>query len=347
MPDDKPLEPNDAAPNQAGSNQEAPVSAGAPVSAVPREPVPADPVPAAVAPSDALPTLTASAEIVPPAAAHADSDVVVPPVAAPAESAPSEPKLIAVDPSPILVGDAEIKAAMRRLSRRSFTTGGVAALAGLAGWWWLNSRGPEDGKVVTDKTPWPFRKVLEMNGRLGEAIFSSNHLAPTFAESDAAEPRVNGLAGLRSKFDLKTWRLQVQDAGRTLPLEALRALPRVEMVTELKCIEGWSQVVHWAGARLSDFAAKYGLGGDYVSLVTPDKQYYVGLDAASALHPQTLLCYEMNGQPLTLNHGAPLRLVCTVKYGVKNLKRIGLIRFTHERPADYWAERGYDWHGGL
>src|SRR5262249_57861453 len=121
-------------------------------------------------------------------------------------------------------------------------------------------------------------------------------------------------------------------------------------------------VVHWTGARLADFIAKCPpttRSGDpadvrrrpedlvgYVSLETPDQGYYVGLDMESALHPQTLLCYEMNGRPLTLAHGAPLRLVIPVKYGIKNIKRIGTIRFTDRRPPDYWAERGYDWYAG-
>ena len=84
----------------------------------------------------------------------------------------------------------------------------------------------------------------------------------------------------------------------------------------------------------------------YVSMETRDAAYYVGLDMASALHPQTLLCYEMDGEPLTTDHGAPLRLVIPVKYGIKSLKQIGTIRFTDRRPADYWAERGYDWYAG-
>jgi DMSO/TMAO reductase YedYZ molybdopterin-dependent catalytic subunit len=67
----------------------------------------------------------------------------------------------------------------------------------------------------------------------------------------------------------------------------------------------------------------------------------------SALHPQTLLAYEMNGAPLTDKHGAPLRLVMPVKYGIKNIKRIGRIEYTNERPADYWAEQGYDYYSGL
>jgi hypothetical protein len=146
--------------------------------------------------------------------------------------------------------------------------------------------------------------------------------------------------------------------GLLLTLDDIKALPRIEMITELKCIEGWSAITHWAGARFSDFVAKYlrrtGDGGErsdagpvrYVSLVTPDGGYYVGMDMQSMLHPQTLLCYEMNFAPLTPEHGAPLRLVTPTKYGIKNIKRIGRIEFTNERPKDFWAESGYDWYSG-
>jgi DMSO/TMAO reductase YedYZ molybdopterin-dependent catalytic subunit len=67
----------------------------------------------------------------------------------------------------------------------------------------------------------------------------------------------------------------------------------------------------------------------------------------SAIHPQSLLAWEMNGKPLEDRHGAPLRLVMPVKYGIKNIKRIGRIAYTNERPADYWAEQGYDYYSGL
>lgn len=153
-----------------------------------------------------------------------------------------------------------------------------------------------------------------------------------------------------------------KQAGLLLTLDDIKKLPRVEMTTELKCIEGWSVIVNWAGARLADFISNYqpltrnNTAPDvrarphdlvrYVNLETPDGGYYVGLDLESALHPQTLLCYELNGQPLSLEHGAPLRLVTPTKYGIKNIKRIGRISFTDERPADYWAERGYDWYAG-
>jgi DMSO/TMAO reductase YedYZ molybdopterin-dependent catalytic subunit len=70
---------------------------------------------------------------------------------------------------------------------------------------------------------------------------------------------------------------------------------------------------------------------DYVGPSTPDGGYYVGLDTASALYPQALLVYEMGGQPLTPEHGAPLRLFTPVKYGVKNLKRVGSLNFIGRR----------------
>ena len=130
-----------------------------------------------------------------------------------------------------------------------------------------------------------------------------------------------------------------------LSLAQLQALPTVTMITELMCVEGWSEIVSWRGTALSNIAPVN--APEYVSLKTPDELYYVGLDLESALHPQTLLAWEMNGQPLTPEHGAPLRLVFPVKYGIKNIKRIGTIQFTAQRPKDYWHERGYDWYAGL
>lgn len=156
--------------------------------------------------------------------------------------------------------------------------------------------------------------------------------------------------------------MQVQEPGLLLTLADIQALPRVEMTTEFKCVEGWSTIVNWTGARLADFIARYQPQTrnnsqpdarnrpqdlvQYVSMVTPDGGYYVGLDMPSAMHLQTLLAYEMNGLPLNLAHGAPLRLVTPTKYGIKQIKRIGRIAFTDTRPADFWAERGYDWYAG-
>jgi len=155
-------------------------------------------------------------------------------------------------------------------------------------------------------------------------------------------------------FDPAAWKLQViRRPGDTLfiSLNEIKALPKTDLVFDFKCIEGWSQVTHWAGVKFSDFAAKFNLNLQtqmkYVGFVTPDKRYYVGIDMPSIMHPQTLLCYEMNGKPLPMNQGYPLRLIIPVKYGIKHLKRIGTISFSNQRPPDYWYEQGYDYYSGL
>jgi Oxidoreductase molybdopterin binding domain len=281
--------------------------------------------------------------------------------------AAEERSLVGVDAEQVEAGldpgaDGEVEREMRRLSRRSFLWGAAAATAGVGGWRWLTTRREDDG------IPWPLRRAHEINEQLARDYFRGTRLSPSFPRELAREPRPNGSKGLEDDLDAANWRLNVsgladeQDTELQLTLDQIKALPRVEMVTELRCIEGWSAVVHWAGARLADFinvyrpATRSGRPSDpqrepddlvgYVSLETEDGSYSVGLDMESALHPQTLLCYEMNGKPLTEPHGAPLRLAIPVKYGIKNIKRIGTIRFTDRRPPDYWAERGYDWYAG-
>lgn len=263
-------------------------------------------------------------------------------------------------PSGSAVGTAEQE--MRRRTRRSFAAGAVAAAVGLGGWRWLASASREDS------LPWPLRRVLRFNQGLAEAYASPGHLAPTYpAEAIHGPARTNGLVGLNNEIDVKDWKLRIEHEGRgadqTIPLRAVQELQRLDLITELKCVEGWSQVMQFGGVRFLDFVKAFSLGTRsgrpadpegspqdlfrYVSLATPDGSYYVGLDMASALHPQTLLCDTMNGERLTSEHGAPLRLYLAVKYGFKSLKRIALIRFQDERPADYWVERGYDWYAGL
>jgi DMSO/TMAO reductase YedYZ molybdopterin-dependent catalytic subunit len=238
----------------------------------------------------------------------------------------------------------EIDRRLARMTRRGFVTAAVAVAASYGGWKWLRSRPRVDG------TPWPFRRALEANEKLARAWFSPKRLSPEFRPSQRTRPRINGHLGLVENADLASWRLTIEGAASpvSLTIDDIRALPRVEMITELRCIEGWSTIVKWTGARLSDLVQKFppAAPAEYIAMETPGRGYYVGLDMESALHPQTLLAYEQNDEPLNWHHGAPLRLAIPVKYGIKNIKRIGLIRYAASRPADFWAERGYDWYAG-
>jgi hypothetical protein len=250
-------------------------------------------------------------------------------------------------PSPPVEPLEATPAQVRRWSRRAFAAWGAAGLAALAGWRWLRTRAADDG------LPWPLRAAHRLTERVSRAGFSPARLAPEFPSERAGEPKPNGRYGRPAPGSVvEPVRVEQPGApGRVFTAaEIVAGLPRVEMTTELKCIEGWSQVVTWGGVSFTDFVRKLGTGAErhpYVALATADGDYYVGLDTPAALHPQTLLCDRMNGEPLSHKHGGPLRLVTVVKYGIKNIKWLGRIRFQDERPRDFWAEQGYDWYAGL
>lgn len=141
--------------------------------------------------------------------------------------------------------------------------------------------------------------------------------------------------------------------GVVLSLADLKKMPYTEQITQFKCIEGWSQILRWGGVKFSDVLKAYppaNIGGaapKYVTMETSDGQYNASFDMQSLLHPQTLLCYSMGGQPLESAHGAPLRLVMPLKYGYKQIKAIASITYSNTRTPDYWEKLGYDWYAGL
>jgi hypothetical protein len=175
---------------------------------------------------------------------------------------------------------------------------------------------------------------------------SDNSLGPSQG------PDVKGQGPAQQQVPASTG--MTKSPGILLTMADMRKLPRVEIVTQFKCIEGWSQIVQWEGARFSDFMKAYPprLNADgrlpkYAAMETPDGDFFSGYDMASLLHPQTLLCYGMGDKPLSPGHGAPLRLAMPLKYGYKQIKQIAKITYTNQRPEDYWANSGYDWYGGL
>ncbi len=254
---------------------------------------------------------------------------------------------------------------VRRKTLFSFAWFFVFILLAIAGWRWLVHQPEQEGVQR------PLRKVLSANEKIFSKAYSVNHLSPEYPKEKAVKDvRVNGDVGM-GDYDASEWKLQVVRfsehaaiPGDTfyVTLDEIKQLPKTEVVFNFKCIEGWSQVTWWAGVKFSDFAAKYKIGtrsgnapdihhpldiARYAGLYTPDGEYYVGIDMPSMLHPQTILCYEMNGQPLPVEQGAPLRLIIPVKYGIKHLKRIGTIYFSDSAPPDYWGQQGYDYYAGL
>ncbi|MEO6151004.1 MAG: molybdopterin-dependent oxidoreductase [Mucilaginibacter sp.] len=245
-----------------------------------------------------------------------------------------------------------------KINRRNFIAFGSFTLlsaAAYTGWRQLYNAGLET-PGASAKAREPLRRALNQTELFFRRLYSNNHLVKTYPKSMAAKVvRVNSTVGIRDKdFKPEDWKLQVNKGNGEIlqiTLEEIKALPKTEIIFDFKCVEGWDQISHWGGVKFIDFIEHFKLHDQakklYVGLATPNKQYFVGLDMPSALHPQTLLAYEVNDKPLPLAHGQPLRLIIPVKYGIKNLKRIGTISFSNTRPPDYWAQRGYDYYSGL
>jgi len=220
-------------------------------------------------------------------------------------------------------------------------------------------------RYAQDVTAWEYQYEAKEEG--------PSALAPDFksapkVESKAGQPKQLTLAerfelmaqqvsGKRRQGDAEagpsTSTPDIGTPGLLLTMDDLMKLPRVELITEFKCIEGWSSITQWGGVRLRDLIEAYppekvkGREPRYVYMETPNGNYYGGYDMAAARHPQSLLVMEMGGQPLTQEHGAPLRLHMPIKYGYKQLKRVGLIAYMNAKPDDYWTKLGYDWYAGI
>jgi hypothetical protein len=222
--------------------------------------------------------------------------------------------------------------------------------------------GPTHRRFFQDVTAWEYRytdaSTREDQGhdtKVDPNALTAEKMAPMpmMAQAKAQEDRAARMPRGSEEAGESRSTLAPQTPGLLLTLDDILALPRHELVTQFKCIEGWSQIVHWAGVRMADFMEAYppqlinGADPKYVYMETPDGDYYTGYDLNVCRHPQTLLVTEMMGAPLTQFHGAPLRLHMPTKYGYKQIKRIGLIAYTSSKPDDYWTKLGYDWYAGL
>jgi DMSO/TMAO reductase YedYZ molybdopterin-dependent catalytic subunit len=186
-------------------------------------------------------------------------------------------------------------------------------------------------------------------------LFRRNHLAPTFADSQLTPLEkfyVNDYDVDDPAVDFDKWTLTVSGAVQKpgdYTLAQIQALRKFQHNTRHVCVEGWSAIGSFGGARLSDFLQAIGADttARFVYVECAD-DYYESLDMATAMHPQTLLCYEMYKQPLTREHGAPVRLNIPTKVGYKQAKYLTDLRVTNVlQKVGYWEDQGYSEFYGL
>jgi len=160
--------------------------------------------------------------------------------------------------------------------------------------------------------------------------------------------RIYTVADTMPSLDPATYRLTIDglvEAPVSLSLADLEAMPRAEQVSDFHCVTGWSvNDVHWAGVRIADVlervGAVEGLGG--LRFVSAEAPYDDSLSLEQALLPDVMLAYEMDGEPISRPHGAPVRLVMPRMYGYKSVKWVSRIELNTAPQAGFWEQHGYD-----
>ena len=223
-----------------------------------------------------------------------------------------------------------------------------------------------------------FREILgsvnEPDRKLQRLVGAHDALAPEYPAADlSARFRINGnddadddtYQALAAKH-FEDWRLEVGglvERPAKLSLAELRALPARTQITRHDCVEGWTCIGKWTGARLSALLNQVGLKPQarYIvfhcadSFPGPDgpQPYYESIDLDDAFHEQTILAYEMNDQPLPRPYGAPLRLRVERHLGYKQAKFVMKIEAVEsfakigDGHGSYWADQGYAWYAGI
>lgn len=201
---------------------------------------------------------------------------------------------------------------------------------------------------VVNKTSEPFNQKVE------SLIFNPQKLAPEFPLS-AIQPKallVNTYDQIPD-IDTETFRLIIDGEVNhplSLSMADIQRMPLTSMIIRHVCVEGWAAIVQWGGIRLRDLLhlAQPKANARYVYFKSAD-DYYESWDLPSATHPQTIMAYQKNGQPLSVENGAPIRLASPIKLGYKQSKWVTRITLVDNLRLSkgYWVDQGYEWYGGL
>jgi len=199
------------------------------------------------------------------------------------------------------------------------------------------------------------KRGLGFSDWASKQLFRREKLAPTFRDSELTPFErfpINGYDVDDPGVIFENWTLTVGGAVQKpgeYRLAQIQTLPRIRQNTRHVCVEGWDVIGRFGGARFSDFLAMIGAdtSARFITVGCAD-DYYESLDMATALHPQTLLCYEMYDRPLTREHGAPLRLNVPTKIGYKQAKYLTDLKVTDVLDkVGYWEDQGYSSFYGL
>jgi DMSO/TMAO reductase YedYZ molybdopterin-dependent catalytic subunit len=196
--------------------------------------------------------------------------------------------------------------------------------------------------------------------------FQIADLSPVFKANGTMAPQTGAYRALQEGA-FADYRLVVEGLVRRplqLSLAQLKAMPQRTQITRHDCVEGWSAIGQWTGVQLARVLALAGplprsryvvfrCADDLGGTGDANGLYYESLDFFDALHPQTLLAWAMNGKPLEVAHGAPLRLRVERQLGYKQAKYVMRIQVVDRMDriaagkGGFWEDRGYAWYAGI
>ena len=253
-------------------------------------------------------------------------------------------------------------------SRRGLLTAGTLGLGGLAlagcdklnqSAGFLNTLGAAEGATMNVQ-----RLLLAAKPLARE--YSARDISPTFKPNGSTMPDDDAYqAALAGGF--RDWSLKIDGLVNTplsVSMAQLKAMPSRTQITRHDCVEGWSAIAGWTGVQLGRLLRAAGLkpNARYVVFHCADDlepsldgsgRYYESLDLVDAFHPQTILAYAMNGQPLAVPHGAPIRLRVERQLGYKQAKYVMRVEVVDRfdkmgsGKGGFWEDRGYEWYAGI
>ena len=249
------------------------------------------------------------------------------------------------------------------LSRRKLIVSGLAAATGASGLAAAARLAQKYGLVPPDHGG--IYGLGESLTYASQRLLTRHSLAREFSRSQISpRPFPNDLSPLTEEFKrhqaggFADWRLSVDGMvaqPASFSMADLKSYPPRSHITEIACEEGWSYIAEWIGVPLSHVLHLVGVHPQarYVVYVSMEPDTWDSIDMADALHPQTLLCYGMNGNDLPVPHGGPLRMRLPRQVGYKNKKFITHLTVTDNLKSFgkglgcVDAEYGYAWYAGI
>ena len=261
-------------------------------------------------------------------------------------------------PSPPLKGRGEVLLNRRRLLGTGALGAGGLILSGCDK---LNAN-PAFRSALIEAGSWHQEAQRALGSGALAREYAVSDMSPNFRVNGNTNPEDSAYKSHAASY-FANWTLSVDGLVKrslALPMTALKAMQPRSQITRHDCVEGWSAIGQWQGPQVGQILSMAGLlpSARYAVFHCADRfgssPYYESIDLVDAFHPQTILAWEMNGQPLSLGHGAPLRLRVERQLGYKHAKYVMRIELRDSLAGlfggkgGYWEDaHDYQWYAGI